>query len=92
MAIADEKRQYPLLRIAATTVEVALPQPLFSALLYEVETGRLTTVEGATFARLVSRTHRSKDLHVLLIYAAKCRLAALAGYAVLAAGIRKSIA
>jgi hypothetical protein len=76
----DEKRQYPLLKVAASTVEVQLHQPVFTVSLYEVETGRVDAIENATFARLVARTHRTKDLHFLLIYAAKCQLAAIAGY------------
>jgi hypothetical protein len=76
----DEKRQYPLLKVAASTVEVQLHQPAFTVTLYEVETGRVDSIENATFARLVARTHRTKDLHFLLIYAAKCQLAAIAGY------------
>lgn len=71
--------QYPALPIAADTTEELL-QPVFSAKLFEVETGLVTALSDLTFARLVAHTLRSRDLHFLLIYAAKCRLAALAGY------------
>lgn len=74
--------RYPCLAIAAETTEPSLVrQPLFSGTVYEIETGRSDSFTDFTFPRLVMRTLRQYDLHFLVVYAAKCRIAACAGQA-----------